>query len=286
VTGFNYFLLVYTPPSRTDDPSSTPPHSQIVGFFSKEKISWDNNNLACILIFPPWQRKGLGSLLMGISYEISRREGVLGGPEKPISDLGKKGYRRFWAGEIARWILSLRPEDFSNSTTTNNDDPAGGGGSTTAADEFVIDIDRISQATWIAPDDCLSVLREMGVAEDAGMGPGPAPVHHPTKDPVANSQDEHVSSNDTTTTTAGAANGHANNDDTPTAAAAAEDQSSHHPTMVKRVRITQSAVRAWVTANKISLERACDPDGFVEGYAIKPKGDAAAVATDATAGDE
>ena len=70
-------------------------------------MSWDNNNLACILVFPPWQRKGLGSLLMGVSYEISRRERVLGGPEKPISDLGRKGYKRFWAGEIARWLLEL-----------------------------------------------------------------------------------------------------------------------------------------------------------------------------------
>ena len=117
VAGFNYFLLVYTPPPPpshppaeppppssldADAPSSPVPRRRIVGFFSKEKMSWDNNNLACILIFPPWQRKGLGSLLMGVSYEISRREGVLGGPEKPISDLGKKGYKRFWGGETAR----------------------------------------------------------------------------------------------------------------------------------------------------------------------------------------
>lgn len=45
-------------------------------------MSWDNNNLACILVFPPWQRQGLGRLLMGVSYELSRREGRLGGPEK------------------------------------------------------------------------------------------------------------------------------------------------------------------------------------------------------------
>jgi len=45
-------------------------------------MSWDNNNLACILVFPPWQRKGLGQTLMGVSYELSRREGRLGGPEK------------------------------------------------------------------------------------------------------------------------------------------------------------------------------------------------------------
>lgn len=55
---------------------------QVVGFFSKEKMSWDNNNLACILVFPPWQKQGLGQILMGASYEMSKREGRLGGPEK------------------------------------------------------------------------------------------------------------------------------------------------------------------------------------------------------------
>lgn len=55
---------------------------QVIGFFSKEKMSWDNNNLACILVFPPWQRQGLGQMLMGVSYELSRREGRIGGPEK------------------------------------------------------------------------------------------------------------------------------------------------------------------------------------------------------------
>jgi hypothetical protein len=57
-------------------------NGQVVGFFSKEKLSWDNNNLACILVFPPWQRKGLGQILMGVSYELSKREQKLGGPEK------------------------------------------------------------------------------------------------------------------------------------------------------------------------------------------------------------
>lgn len=45
-------------------------------------MSWDNNNLACILIFPPWQRKGLGQILMGASYELSKKEQRIGGPEK------------------------------------------------------------------------------------------------------------------------------------------------------------------------------------------------------------
>jgi hypothetical protein len=114
-------------------------------------MSWDNNNLACILVFPPWQRKSLGSILMGVSYEISRREEILGGPEKPISDLGKKGYKRYWGAEIARWLLEAKEVDKKKE-----------GGLTS--------VEQISKGTWILGEDCLTVLRDMGVVEKGGRG--------------------------------------------------------------------------------------------------------------------
>lgn len=239
VIGFKYYLLVHTAPrpphppapgSATDEHEGEgeerlplPPKHQIVGFFSKEKLSWDNNNLACILIFPPWQRKGLGALLMGVSYEISRREGVVGGPEKPISDLGKRGYKRFWAGEIAAWLLGL--------DTTGSDD------------EVIVDAEECSQATWIVPEDCLAVLREMGIVEEAGLGP-PKPVRRGTSPGDQDGGEE-------------------------AAAAAAAAASGDKEKEVPRVRVSKQAVWDWVRANGISLEKACDPDGFVDGYAIK-----------------
>lgn len=229
MAGFNYYLLVYTPPPAPAGPPASPEapetsqatqaqlpalgRPQIVGFFSKEKLSWDNNNVACILVFPPWQRKGLGVLLMGVSYEISRREELLGGPEKPISELGKKGYKRFWAGEIARWFLSLQgPENEEG--------------------ELVVDVEQCSEATWIAPEDCLAVLRDIGIVEEAGLG-------MPKVVPVANGD--------------------------------AEGDKSKEAEQVPRVKIDKAAVRGWVESQKIDLQRACDPNGFVEGYAVKKK---------------
>ncbi|TWU78283.1 hypothetical protein ED733_008307 [Metarhizium rileyi] len=262
VTGFNYFLLVYTPPANPADARAEPAQTrppQVCGFFSKEKMSWDNNNLACILVFPPWQRKGLGALLMGASYEISRREGILGGPEKPISDLGKKGYRRFWSGEIARWLLGLE-----NSTVPQpqpQPQPSQVAGALGTAQELIVDVTDCSRGTWIAAEDCLGVLRDMGVVEDAGMGYG-----KPEKkaDPAAEEGDDPAETPD-----AGEGAAQKQQD---AALKSAEDKRPLSVKMVPRVRVDKDAVRRYVATHRISLERACDPDGFVQGYAVKTDG--------------
>lgn len=75
-TTFMFYVLYFT------DSSIPHSHPRVVGFFSKEKLSWDSNNLACICVFPPWQKRGFGQVLMGTSYMLSRYDGRLGGPEK------------------------------------------------------------------------------------------------------------------------------------------------------------------------------------------------------------
>eukprot|EP01127_Copromyxa_protea_P024532 TRINITY_DN971_c0_g2_i1.p1 TRINITY_DN971_c0_g2~~TRINITY_DN971_c0_g2_i1.p1 ORF type:complete len:391 (-),score=56.44 TRINITY_DN971_c0_g2_i1:48-1151(-) len=84
----------------------------IVGYFSKEKHSPDDFNLACILVLPSHQRKGFGKFLIAFSYELSKREAKVGTPEKPLSDLGLLSFRSYWT-EIILNVL----KDYKGSTS-------------------------------------------------------------------------------------------------------------------------------------------------------------------------
>nr|XP_034827105.1 histone acetyltransferase KAT7 [Maniola hyperantus] len=78
----------------------------IVGYFSKEKNSFLNYNVSCILTLPPYQRQGYGRLLIDFSYLLTKVEGKVGSPETPLSDLGLISYRSYWKEALLKRLCS------------------------------------------------------------------------------------------------------------------------------------------------------------------------------------
>lgn len=100
-------------------------HHHVVGYFSKEKSSPENHNLACLLTFPQYQRKGYGRLLIEMSYALSKLEKKTGSPEKPLSDMGRISYRAYWTSVMLDLLTKdpcLTIEDISKRTGINKAD--------------------------------------------------------------------------------------------------------------------------------------------------------------------
>ncbi|KAF7593435.1 hypothetical protein BBP40_011537 [Aspergillus hancockii] len=160
VASFLYYLLTFTDPS---DPNNY----YILGFFSKEKLSWDANNLACILIFPPYQHKQLGKLLMGVSYKLSAWEkdgGLIGGPEKPLSEMGQKSYSRFWEERIARYFL-LHGSGSADTEDSSQQKQKTSHGSKKKHSYDVMSAQDIGLVTGMLAEDVITALKGMGVVE-------------------------------------------------------------------------------------------------------------------------
>nr|CAD2195949.1 unnamed protein product [Meloidogyne enterolobii] len=113
-----------------------------VGYFSKEKFSHQKYNLACIVTLPCYQGRGFGRFLIEFSYALSKREGLIGSPERPLSDLGKFAYHNYWLYKIF---------DFFCERYKNEED-----------DDFKdkISLIEISNLTGISPNDIAETLAE------------------------------------------------------------------------------------------------------------------------------
>ncbi|XP_041029324.1 histone acetyltransferase KAT7 isoform X4 [Cetorhinus maximus] len=107
----------------------------LVGYFSKEKNSFLNYNVSCILTMPQYMRQGFGKMLIDFSYLLSKVEEKVGSPERPLSDLGLISYRSYWKEVLLRYLHNFQGKEIS--------------------------IKEISQETAVNPVDIVSTLQAL-----------------------------------------------------------------------------------------------------------------------------
>uniref|UniRef100_A0A3B3DIX5 histone acetyltransferase n=1 Tax=Oryzias melastigma TaxID=30732 RepID=A0A3B3DIX5_ORYME len=111
----------------------------LVGYFSKEKLCQQKYNVSCIMIMPQYQRQGFGRFLIDFSYLLTRQEGQVGSPEKPLSDLGRLSYLAYWRSVILEHLY-MHPDKH-------------------------ISIKGISRATGMCPHDIAATLQQLGMID-------------------------------------------------------------------------------------------------------------------------
>jgi histone acetyltransferase MYST1 len=80
-----------------------------VGYFSREK----DYLMKSLVVFPPYQRRGFGKMLISLSYQIAKRRGLLGRFEGPLSDMGKAVFQSYWRETLIYELMRNREGDVS-----------------------------------------------------------------------------------------------------------------------------------------------------------------------------
>jgi len=109
----------------------------VIGYFSKEKNSFLNYNVSCILTMPHYMRMGYGKMLIDFSYLLSKVEDKVGSPERPLSDLGLITYQSYWKEIILSFVSNY--------------------------DGHAISIKNISEDTAITPADIVATFQTLGM---------------------------------------------------------------------------------------------------------------------------
>ncbi|GFY57043.1 hypothetical protein TNIN_199921 [Trichonephila inaurata madagascariensis] len=114
-----------------------------VGYFSKEKLCQQRYNVSCIMTMPQYQRQGYGRFLIDFSYLLSRKEGLPGTPEKPLSDLGRISYVSYWKSVLLEYIHAWYKKESNHQ----------------------INIKNIAQETGISALDIISTMKDLNMIQ-------------------------------------------------------------------------------------------------------------------------
>lgn len=104
---------------------------------------------------------------MGVSYKLSGWDaagGCIGGPEKPLSELGQKSYNRFWAERIARYFLRTRHS--ANKVDLEEQKPKSSPkASKKRPSRESMTVEEIGLATGMLTEDVITAVKSMGIVQ-------------------------------------------------------------------------------------------------------------------------
>ncbi|KAJ1729859.1 K(lysine) acetyltransferase [Coemansia biformis] len=133
------------------------------GYFSKEKASVERNNLACILVLPPFRGQSYGQLLIELSYELTKLEGTTGGPEQPLSSQGFHSYRSYWRRAIVQALLGTLPS--AERHLLRGRGMCSGRPDEDDCKRRIFSLSRLALLTGIRTEDVLFTLEDLGLLE-------------------------------------------------------------------------------------------------------------------------
>ncbi|KAJ2355179.1 K(lysine) acetyltransferase [Coemansia sp. RSA 2618] len=163
IGSFLFYVLLSKQPVAVSSSFSNPADAveyTFVGYFSKEKASIERNNLACILVLPPFRGLSYGQLLIELSYELTKLERTTGGPEQPLSSQGFHSYRSYWRRAIVQALLGASPQAKSYLLHSCGLRPHA---SRSASEQRVFSLSRLARLTGIRIEDVLFTLEDLGL---------------------------------------------------------------------------------------------------------------------------
>ncbi|KAJ1945307.1 K(lysine) acetyltransferase [Kickxella alabastrina] len=160
IASFLFYILLVKP---TAGKKGQQQQFSFAGYFSKEKASVDQNNLACILVLPPFRGQGYGQLLIELSYELTKMEGTTGGPEQPLSSQGFHSYRSYWRRTLMQALLGELPsvEEYLRQIARPLQHHSHGWES----NQRIFSLDRLARLTGIRIEDVLFTLDDLGLLQ-------------------------------------------------------------------------------------------------------------------------
>ncbi|KAJ2902788.1 K(lysine) acetyltransferase [Coemansia aciculifera] len=156
-------FLFYVLLTKSAEEEASEAQLGFAGYFSKEKTSVERNNLACILVLPPFRGQRYGQLLIELSYELTKLEGTTGGPEQPLSSQGFHSYRSYWRRAIVQALLGESVSAAAH--VLQNECLLRGHGHDWAHNQRIFSLSRLALLTGIRIEDVLFTLGDLGLLE-------------------------------------------------------------------------------------------------------------------------